>query len=92
MKDENENENQNKEFKEWLKANTDYSKNVIKDIACRVNRINKIIPFDSLNYKEYREELEGSNEFKSLSSSVKSQCRRALKLYLEFLESKNMSS
>ena len=82
----------NEEFKEWLKTSTSYSKNVIKDTVCRVNRIKKIIPWDLLTYKEYRDALENADEFKLLSVSVKSQCRHALKLYLEFLESKKISS
>lgn len=69
-------------FKEWLSKNTDYSHEVIIDLCSRVKRADSILPW-------YQDEvyifyLERSKEFCSLSCSVRSQIKKAVKLYSEY--------
>lgn len=72
------------EFKEWLFINTKYTKETVSDILSRLKRANSILPwFDD---DIYLFELERREEFKKLSSSVRSQIRRAIGLYFEYLK------
>lgn len=72
------------EFKEWLSVNTDYSKATVSDIVSRVKRADKILHwFDNIIYQFM---LEQQDEYKALSSSVRSQIKRAVKLYSKFIE------
>lgn len=66
-------------FKSWLKSNCSFSSAVISDMASRIKRADKIKEwyYDDL-YLFYLEKEEG---FKTLSVSVKSQIRKAVKLY-----------
>lgn len=70
------------EFKQWLISNTSYSKRVISNIISRLNRANRI---QTIQMNElYLFELEHTEEFKGLSVTVRSQLRKAVRLYLEF--------
>ncbi|HEL2150944.1 DNA cytosine methyltransferase [Streptococcus suis] len=71
------------EFREWLMVEKCYSPKVIKDIVCRLNRVNKRFSMNKQFDLKYFEEVIAEI---STSSSVKSQLRRAVRLYLEFLE------
>ncbi len=66
-------------FRVWLKENTSYSDSVISDTVCRARRADKIKEWD--NSETYLFYLERMDDFKSLSVSVKSQIRKAIKLY-----------
>lgn len=73
------------EFKEWLSQNTNYSEATQRDTLSRMNRADKILewkPIDSYIYY-----LEGTEEFASMSVSVKSQIRRAVRSYIAFYKS-----
>lgn len=70
------------EFKEWLRESTNYSPDVVGDMASRMKRANKLRPWDgSETYMFYLEKEPG---FCELSISVRSQIRKAVKLYMEF--------
>lgn len=84
------NNEEKQEFKSWLSHNTAYSERVVKDIICRVNRVNKFIAGKKAKYDDGLQCLEDSAEFKQLSPSVKSQCRRACKLYMKFLDANSV--
>lgn len=71
-------------FREWLKQNTTYSDAVIGDMVSRVKRANKILPF--YNEEVYQFYLEHTEEYKALSVSVRSQIKKAVKLYIIFLQ------
>lgn len=66
-------------FRDWLKQNTSYSDAVIGDMISRVKRANKILPF--YNEEVYQFYLERTEEYKSLSASVRSQIKKAVSLY-----------
>lgn len=73
-------------FKKWLTANTNYSDRVIGDIVSRLKRADKIL---SVRPEElYLFELEHTEEFNKISTSVKSQIRKSVKLYNQFNNSK----
>lgn len=70
------------QFKEWLCEHTTYSKPVVSDIASRVKRANSILPLD--NDEMYQYKLEHLYEYQCLSVSVRSQIKKAVKLYKEY--------
>lgn len=70
------------QFKTWLENNTSYSGAVISDTVSRVKRADSI-----LGLKEdeiYFFYLERKSEFKGLSMSVRSQIKKAVRLYFNF--------
>lgn len=70
------------EFKEWLKINTSYSVSVVSDISSRIKRADRMLEWNEEDIYQYR--LEQLDEYKKLSVSVRSQIKRAVKLYSEF--------
>ena len=78
MKDE-------KEFREWLAKNTTCSENALSDIVSRFKRATRIQPWDDA--ETYLFYLDKNDEFQKLSMFVKSQIRRAVRLYCDFLKS-----
>lgn len=73
--------NSNK-FKKWLALNTKYSDAAINDVVSRMNRADRIMPWDSS--ETYLYYLEKNEEFSKMSVSVKSQIRKAVKYYIAF--------
>lgn len=70
------------QFKKWLKDNTTYSVAVISDLSSRVKRADSYLEwYDDEVYQFY---LEQNEEYKSLSVSVRSQIKKAVKLYRQF--------
>ncbi|MEY8575040.1 hypothetical protein AALD01_11670 [Oscillospiraceae bacterium 21-37] len=72
------------EFKTWLESNTRYSDAVIGDILSRMKRADGILCWD--NTDTYLFYLEKEQQFEALSVSVRSQIRKAVKLYTEYLK------
>ena len=70
------------EFKNWLTENTSYSPPVISDTVSRVKRADKILEWSGEDVYQFR--LEQLEEYKKLSVSVRSQIKKAVKLYSEF--------
>jgi len=66
-------------FKDWLQANSGYSTDVISDNVSRMRRADSILPYDKS--ETYLFFLERNESFKALSPSVRSQIRKAVKLY-----------
>ncbi len=73
---------QTKDFKEWLKDNTEYSDSVIGDTASRIKRADGILEWNSSD--TYLFYLEKEPRFETLSISVRSQIRKAVKLYTAY--------
>ena len=70
------------QFKTWLEENTSYSGAVISDTVSRLKRADSIL---ELSEEEvYLFYLERKPEFKTLSMSVKSQIKKAVRLYLTY--------
>lgn len=76
---------QAEEFKEWLKSNTSYSAAVITDTVSRMKRADDILEWDGTD--TYLFYLEKKEPFTILSVSVRSQIRKATKLYAAYVES-----
>lgn len=72
------------EFKNWLQKKNKYTNASIKDIVSRLRRANKILVFRNEDIYIFR--LEQCEEFQKASVSVKSQIRRAIRLYFQYLE------
>ncbi len=70
-------------FKQWLKDCTSYSDSVIGDTVSRAKRADSILCWDdSETYLFY---LERQRDFELLSVSVRSQLRKAIKLYALYI-------
>ena len=72
------------EFRKWLQEKNKYTDASIKDIISRLRRANNILIFRNEDIYLFR--LEQCEEFKKASVSVKSQMRRAIRLYFQYLE------
>lgn len=74
------------EFSSWLKLHKGFTEAVVKDVVSRLKRAET---FCDMNWQADSASnvfsLSQSDGFGDLSVSVKSQLRRAVKLYVEFL-------
>ena len=71
-----------KQFKQWLKANTSYSDFVVRDTISRVKRADTFLEwYDEEVYQFY---LEHTDDYKALSTSVRSQIKKAVSLYRKY--------
>ena len=78
----------NSDFKQWLVSNTTYSNRVVSNTISRLNRADRMHP---IRFEEvYLFELEHIDEFNSLSVTVKSQIRKAVKLYFQYAKSEGV--
>ena len=75
----------NSDFRQWLLSNTTYSNRVVSNIVCRLNRAGRMHPVRPEEI--YLFELEHTDEFNGLSVTVKSQIRKAVKLYFQYAKS-----
>lgn len=69
-------------FRVWLIENKSYSDKVVSDIVSRMRRSDGIIPWTNDEFYQIR--LERHETYAALSVSVRSQCKRAVKLYTDF--------
>lgn len=75
-----------KEFSNWLKANKSYTDPSANNVSSRLRRALSFYEIDwKLDPCSTIFSLEQTEEFKALTVSVKSQLRRAVKLYCEYL-------
>lgn len=74
-------------FEAWLKKHTNYTARTISNIKCRLNRANSILPFVNDEYYLYK--LMKLMTESNMSSSVKSQIKKAINLYLNFVNGDN---
>ena len=73
-------------FRQWLVSNTTYSNRVVSNTISRLKRADRMHPVRP--EEVYLFELEHTDEFNSLSVTVKSQIRKAVKLYFQYAKSK----
>lgn len=66
-------------FKEWLQVNTKYTPPVIRDTASRIKRADTILEWN--DEEVYQFYLERKEEYKALSPTVRSQLKKAVRLY-----------
>ena len=77
-------------FQTWLKQNTSLSSKPIGDVASRLARVEKMVRLNtSIPPDEFLFGLGKKAEFSGLSASVKSQLKRAYRLFHQFRNSKN---
>ncbi len=72
------------EFRKWLREKNKYTDASIKDIISRLRRANNILIFRNEDIYIFR--LEQCEDFQKASVSVKSQMRRAIRLYFQYLK------
>lgn len=69
-------------FRDWLREYTTFSNRVVNDTICRLSRLDQILSINSeYDLERFLFELGRKAEFSCLSPSVKSQMKRAFKLY-----------
>lgn len=76
------------EFKEWLVKEKQYSDRASRDVQSRIKRTLTLINESKISDNTLSK-LESNLEFNEISISVKSQLRRAVKLYQEYILSNN---
>ena len=78
------------DFKNWLDCNSTYTRETKSNIVSRLRRADKIVPVTGEAI--YLFNLSCHNEFTALSVNVKSQIRRAVKIYHKYLESEGRNA
>jgi hypothetical protein len=74
-------------FRAWLKINTNLSVKGSGDVVSRLTRVEKITPIHTkANADDFLFNLGKNLDFLSLSMDVRSQLKRAYKLYSQFKE------
>lgn len=73
------------DFKIWLSEVKGMQHRSIKDIESRLKRVNSLLESDSIT-RDSVYQLEKNEAFNLLTVTVKSQLRRAIKLYCEYYE------
>ncbi|QUG42634.1 DNA cytosine methyltransferase [Psychrobacillus sp. INOP01] len=71
-------------FKMWLAANKDYCKETISDTVSRMKRADNILPW--FNDIVYQFRLEQELAYQALSVSVRSQIKKSVKLYFDYIK------
>ena len=76
------------EFIEWLQKEKNYKEKTSHDVVSRLKRVNQLLgttdePMVALK------RIEKNNDFKCLTHSVRSQLRKALRLYDEYQKLQN---
>lgn len=79
-----------KAFRTWLEQNTAYSFSVINDTVSRVKRADSILAFSKA--ETYLFFLERAEEYQLLSPSVRSQLKKAIKLYQKSIEGEDQAN
>ena len=74
------------EFCHWLQNNTQYGSRVQSDIVSRLKRANSFIPLPNTSDMYYIFQLQQNDLYKALSTSVKSQIKKAVVIYFQFLD------
>lgn len=76
------------EFREWLMKEKQYSDRASRDVQSRLKRAISLSGEKDIT-PEILAKIEANTEFKGLSMSVKSQIRRAVKFYQEYIHLNN---
>ena len=70
-------------FKLWLTENKNYTEKTISNYVSRFKRADNILPW--INDAVYQFRLEQAEAYQALSSDIRSQIKKAVKLYFEFI-------
>ena len=72
-------------FRAWLGRNSDMSEKAVGDVVSRLTRVETITPLNvNCAVDDFLYKLGKKSEFLSLGPTVKSQLKRAYKLYHQF--------
>jgi len=72
-------------FREWLQTTKSLTKNSAEDVVSRIRRAKNIMEIDiPIDIETLLFHFMGKPAFKTLTITVKSQLKRAIKLYKEF--------
>lgn len=72
-------------FRLWLTENENYSPKTISNIVSRFKRADTLLPW--FNDEVYLFRLEQLDEYRTLSNTVRSQIKKSVKLYFEYVSS-----
>ena len=76
-------------FSDWLAEVYNFTPLAVKDTISKITRCNKIILMEEIEETNYLHKLDEQKQFQKLSKSVQLQLKRAIKLYYEYLYTKN---
>lgn len=83
----------NRQFSSWLKSSKGFSEAAAKDVKSRLKRVQSICTVEDGGDLSTTLFILGQQErFKTLSVSVRSQLRRAVKLYDEYISSQRVTA
>ncbi len=68
----------------WLINTQQYTERSAKDVISRLRRANSIVQLSNVPYSLYIYQLESSPQFKTISSSVRSQMKKAVSLFMNY--------
>lgn len=77
-------------FRIWLENSAEYSHQTVSNIVSRMKRADGILPWYDNSIYQFR--LEEQPEYSELSTTVKSQLKKAVKLYFDFVNSAKTST
>lgn len=78
-------EDEKQRFLAWVERKKIFSKASAQDVVCRLGRVDKLTPLHTVESAEdFLFQLGKKSEFSKLGPSVKSQLKRAYKLYHQF--------
>lgn len=80
-------DNNKDQFVSWLIASQHFTQRTASDTASRVRRAEKLCHINSIPDSYYLFQLEQNGDYKEFSVGVKSQIKRAITLYGEYLQS-----
>lgn len=80
-------DDEERQFRRWLESNTDLRDRSVSDVISRTRRVMRMIdPTEPASDNELEFRLSEQGEFVDCSMSVKSQLKRAARLYRRFLD------
>lgn len=79
-------------FKKWLLTEKKYSARTVRDVISRIKRADKIFSMGQIPDMNYLYQLQQIEAYCDLSTAVKSQLKRSVILYYEFLHKDNSVS
>lgn len=76
-------------FAEWLKANSSYSSASKSDVISRLKRANRYLTLPNTADMNYLYDLQQMPEYQVLSVSVRSQIKKSVLMYFDYLRITN---
>ena len=77
------------QFSQWLLENSKYGEAARRDVVSRLRRADKLVSLPARPDMNYLYDLQQHSEYKVLSVSVRSQIKKAILLYFDYLRTES---